>query len=144
MELTFESANPASLEALQNKPWEGQKEDIKFKEEWTEIKAIPLPAADASSPSSTSPRSPVFTRNARLDINGQRSKEIWRWFQKTTSCSDVPVAPEDADLRNRLQAFFQKAEIDRRLVKAGVDEMNKQKEELKKAREAAERLTSDS
>lgn len=79
-----------------------------------------------------------------MDVARKRPGQIWHWFKKTTKCEDIPISQEDMELMRRLNAFFQKAEIDRQRVKAGIDEMRKQKEDLRKAREAAERLTSES
>ncbi|KIV80278.1 hypothetical protein PV11_07791 [Exophiala sideris] len=139
LELTFESNNKRSLEALQ-KPHEGED----FVEQWTEVESKPQPAASASDPSSTSPPQPIFTRNAKLSLDRTHAREIWRWFQKTTKCEDVPVAPQDEELRQKLATFFQQSEVDRKLVQIGVDAVRKQKADLKRAREAAERLTAES
>ena len=43
----------------------------------------------------------------------------------------------------RMNEFFAQAEVDRQRVKAGMDEIRKQREELKKAREAAARMANE-
>jgi hypothetical protein len=144
LELTFESNDRSSLEALRNKPWADPKDVDRFKDQWTEIESKPQPAADPKAPSTTSPPSPAFTRNARLNLGKEGAPEIWKWFKKTTSCQEVTMSAQDEELRRELQSFFQKAEKDRQLVKAGIEAMRKEKQELKRAREAAERLTSES
>lgn len=139
LELTFESNEKSSLEALQK-----QHDAEDFVEQWTDIESKPQDAASANAPSSTSPPTSIFTRNAKLSLDRIHAREIWRWFQRTTNCEDVPIAPQDEELRRKLDAFFQQAEKDRKLVKIGVDAVKKQQADLKRAREAAERLTAES
>lgn len=138
MELTFESTDEASLEVLKN-----QNDNKQYGDEWSEVQSKPQSAVDASAPSSASPSLPIFTRNGTLPLNDKDPKDIWRWFQKTTSCKDVTRTEQDEILRRQLQAFSVKAAHDRQLVKAGMDDLRKQKADLKRAREAAERLTSE-
>ncbi|KAI1623473.1 hypothetical protein EDD37DRAFT_425165 [Exophiala viscosa] len=140
LELTFEANDKGSLQALQKPPHEGED----FVEQWTEIESKPQPAASESDPSSTSPPSPIFSRNAKLSLDRTHAREIWRWFQRTTNAQNVPVAPQDEELRQKLATFFQQSEEDRKLVKIGVDAVKKQQADLKRAREAAERLTAES
>ncbi|EXJ89014.1 hypothetical protein A1O3_02078 [Capronia epimyces CBS 606.96] len=143
LEATFESTDRSTLEALESKSTDSESKAEKFNEEWSKIESKPQLAADPSAPSSTSPPAEIFTRRATVDIAGKRPAQIWHWFQKTTKCEDIPQSPEDVELMRRLNAFFQKAEVDRKRVQVGIDEMRKQKEDLRKAREAAERLTSE-
>ncbi|EXJ95016.1 hypothetical protein A1O1_00134 [Capronia coronata CBS 617.96] len=144
LQVTFESSDRGSLEALESRNTEADSEGEKLNEEWSTIESKPQPAADPSTPSSTSPPSEIFVRRATVDIAGKRPRQIWHWLKSAAKCEDIAQSPEDVELMRRLNAFFQKADIDRKRVKAGIDEMRKQKEDLRKAREAAERLTSES
>ncbi|KAL2431597.1 hypothetical protein ABEF95_012199 [Exophiala dermatitidis] len=144
LEVTFESTDRTTLESLETATESGSvSESTKFKQEWTNIESKPQPAADPSAPSTTSPPVETFTRRAIVDVAGKRPAQIWQWLKKTTNCEELRPSQEDVELMKRLNAFFQKADIDRKRVKAGIDEMRKQKEELRKAREAAERMTSE-
>ncbi|KAK6382888.1 hypothetical protein LTS17_003558 [Exophiala oligosperma] len=135
LELTFESADKASLEKLQKRDDSDNLED-----EWTEIQTKPQEPADQAS---TSTSVPIFTRNGILGLKGKHSREIWRWLEHKTACKDVSITPQDDILRRKLQGIARKSAADRMLVKAGMDALRKQQAELKKAREAAERLTSE-
>lgn len=135
LELTFESTDKASLETLQQRTGSEKLED-----EWTEIQTMPQAPPDQSS---TSTPATIFTRNGILGLKGKHSREIWSWFRHKTACKDVSISPQDENLRRKLQGTACKSGADRILVKAGMDALRKQQAELKKAREAAERLTSE-
>ncbi|KIW16395.1 hypothetical protein PV08_06447 [Exophiala spinifera] len=135
LELTFESTDKAALETLQKRI-----DSEKLEDEWTEIQTKLQEPTDLNS---TSTPLPIFTRNGILALKGKHSREIWRWFQHKTACKDVSISPQDELLRRKLQDTARKSEADRVLVKAGMDALRKQQAELKKAREAAERLTSE-
>ena len=44
---------------------------------------------------------------------------------------------------SRLNEFFAQAEVDRQRVKAGMDAIRKERDELKKARDAASRMANE-
>lgn len=143
LELTFESADQTTLAKLDSSRSPDELKDLAFKEAWSKVQSKPVPDVNAGSPSSASPAQPTFTRQVTLELGQQHSEQIWRWFQSTTNCEDFPEDPIDSARMEELRIFFEKAEEDRQRVKAGMDAMRKQKADLKKAREAAERLANE-
>jgi Mitochondrial ribosomal protein L51 / S25 / CI-B8 domain len=103
----------------------------------------PQPPADPSSPSSTEPPKTIYMRTVTIGLRGHSPDAIWEWFQQRTGCRKVPESQEDIEARKRLDEFFAKAELDRQRVKAGVDAMRKEKEDLKRARGEAEKLQAE-
>ena len=82
-------------------------------------------------------------RTVTMGLRGHGPDTIWEWFKQRTGCQKVPESQEDIQARKRLDEFFAKAELDRQRVKAGVDAMRKEKEDLKRARGEAEKLQAE-
>ncbi|KIX02080.1 uncharacterized protein Z518_08019 [Rhinocladiella mackenziei CBS 650.93] len=143
LDLTFESNDESTLSALEKRQLPVEPDTIEYQESWSKVESKPLPAANAKAPSTPSPPQPIFMRRVTLNLAQQPSQRIWKWFQKTTNCEDFPEEPEWTALMKRLEEFAKQSEIDRQLVKAGRDAVKKQQEELKKARETAERITNE-
>lgn len=108
-----------------------------------EITIKPQPAADPSSPSTTSPPVTMFQRNLTLGLRGRYAIDIWHWFLSATGARPYIVSRSDAMLMRHHREHEKKAAVDRERVKSGIDAMKKEKEELRRAREAAERLQSE-
>ncbi|OAP57959.1 hypothetical protein AYL99_07049 [Fonsecaea erecta] len=147
LHLTFESANQQALRELEITSLESSS-DGEYREMWTEIEAKSqssndTPAAASLSSSPTTDATSIFTRSVELRLGPHQPGNIWKWFQNTTKCEDFPENPEENEQMERLKEFFAKAEEDRQRVKAGMDAIRKQKEDLKRAREAAERMANE-
>jgi len=109
-----------------------------------EIVLKPQPAADPAAPSTTAPPEPLYMRSVTLGLKGRSAPDIWKWFQYRTKCEELPTSSEDEATQVNLAEFNVQAEQDRQRVKAGVDAMRREKEDLRRAREAADRLTAES
>lgn len=100
-----------------------------------------------SSSSSTNPPQPqtIYTRTVTLPAFRSSPQSIWRWIMKGTGCETYQrqMSTEEQKERGELQSFFRKADIDRKRVKEGLDKVKREKQELKLAREAADRLASE-
>ncbi|KIY00287.1 uncharacterized protein Z520_03972 [Fonsecaea multimorphosa CBS 102226] len=147
LQLTFESADQQALKELERSSLETS-DDGEYREMWSEIETTSKPSNETTSTapvssSQTSPATPIFTRSVELRLGPHQPGSIWKWFQNTTKCEDFPENPEENEQMERLKEFFAKAEEDRQRVKAGIDAIRKQKEDLKKAREAAERMANE-
>lgn len=143
LQLSFESPNQEALAALETNFSEDLNNDGVFKETWSEIESESEPRATSKTPSPTPIPKSTFTRHVSLSLAEQQPNDIWKWFQKTTKCEDVPETPEETAEMERLRVLFEKSEEDRQRVKAGIDALRKQQAELKRAREAAERMLSE-
>lgn len=110
-----------------------------------EIKQITDSESSLSSQQAGSTPQTLYTRTVTLPLAGLRHIEIWNWIRQHTKLSDHRVVPgeEIKDYRGVSQ-FRKQAALDRKRVKAGIDAMKREKLELKKAREAAERMAADS
>ncbi|KAH0830778.1 hypothetical protein FOPE_02125 [Fonsecaea pedrosoi] len=147
LQLTFESADQQALRELEKTSLETSN-DGEYRETWTEIEAKSQASdqtTSSASPSSSSNPTPTstFTRTVELRLGPHQPGSIWKWFQNTTRCEDYPENPEETEQMERLKEFFARAEEDRQRVKAGMDAIRKQKEDLKRAREAAERMANE-
>ncbi|KIW24976.1 uncharacterized protein PV07_10652 [Cladophialophora immunda] len=147
LRLTFESADQQALRVLEGTSLETSN-DGEYRETWTAIETKSQGSdetATSTSPSSssTSPATSIFSRSVELRLGPHQPGSIWKWFQNTTKCEDFPEDPEENEQMERLKEFFAKAEEDRQRVKAGMDAIRKQKEDLKRAREAAERMANE-
>lgn len=108
-----------------------------------EVKTKPQPAADPSAPSSTTPPSTVYTREITLGLRGRSAGQIFSYFKHITKARQYYRSVPDRHAKGRMDRFFDRAEEDRQRVKAGIDAMKREKEDLKRAREAADRLASE-
>ncbi|KIW96337.1 uncharacterized protein Z519_03406 [Cladophialophora bantiana CBS 173.52] len=145
LQLTFESADQHALREMERTSLE-RSNDGEYRETWTEIEAKSQPVEETTASTSSSLASPatsIFTRSVELRLGPHQPGSIWKWFQNTTKCEDFPENPEENEQMERLNEFFVKAEEDRQRVKAGMDAIRKQKEDLKRAREAAERMANE-
>ncbi|KAK5958285.1 hypothetical protein OHC33_000127 [Knufia fluminis] len=109
-----------------------------------EIKVKAQPVADASSPQTTSPPQTTYSRSLTIPLAGVRHTEIWNWIRQHTGLPDhrrIP-APEMAEWQ-KVADHNRQAAKDRKLVKTGIDAMKREQLELKKAREAAERMAAE-
>lgn len=107
---------------------------------WSDIVTEASSTQDAATQSSAS----VYRRTFLADISGHEVSKIWTLIAGVTGAKDAPPpTAEEAEQMRKLNEFFEQSEIDRRLVKAGRDAVKKEKEELRKAREAAERLSAE-
>ena len=142
LHLHFECADQDALSYLETMSLESSK-DGQYTALWTPIKPKSQPPAGTG----TAPPSPaagsIFTRSVRLHLNPHEPESIWKWFQNVTKCEAFPENPEEIEQMERLNEFFAKAEIDRQLVKAGMDAVRQQRQELKQAREAAARMANE-
>jgi hypothetical protein len=112
-----------------------------FKYSWSNVESKPQPPQDSSSPT---PSEPIFTRHVKVDLSEKGATSIWEYIKSTTKCEEAPEpTEEEKTMMAQWRDFKSQAGEDRKLVKAGIDQINKEKEELRKAREAAERLTSE-
>ncbi|EXJ72978.1 uncharacterized protein A1O5_04127 [Cladophialophora psammophila CBS 110553] len=144
LQLTFESTDQHALREMERTSLE-RSNDGEYRETWTEIeaKSQPVEETTTSTSSLTSPATSIFTRSVELRLGPHQPGSIWTWFQNATRCEDFPENPEESEQMERLNEFFVKAEEDRQRVKAGMDAIRKQKEDLKRAREAAERMVNE-
>lgn len=97
------------------------------------------PAADPSAPSTTSPPVTMFQRSVTLGLRGRNAWDIWSWFQGVTKARPYKLNREERSGLRGERSFQEKASKDRERVKIGVDAMKREKEELRRAKEAAER-----
>ncbi|KEF58368.1 uncharacterized protein A1O9_06294, partial [Exophiala aquamarina CBS 119918] len=141
LSLTFESENQASLRSLDQKGSGDKPKSAIFKTSWSIVESIPQPLQDGSS---SAPPEPIFRRQVKVDLSEKEAKHIWKHIEFITKCEEAPEpTEEEKTMMQKLNNFKSQSEKDRRLVKAGMDKIFKEKEELRKAREAAERLTSE-
>lgn len=109
-----------------------------------EITVKAQPAADASSPQTTSPPQTIYARSLTLPLAGVRHHEIWNWIRQHTGLADHRRIPEaEGSAYKALVGHKKRAAKDRKLVNAGVQAMKREEMELKKAREAAERMAAE-
>lgn len=109
-----------------------------------EITVKAQPAAEASTPQTTSPPQTTYSRSLTLPLAGVRHHEIWNWIRQHTGLPDHrarPTAEKVAYLE--LVNHKKRAAKDRQLVKGGVEAMKREEAELKKAREAADRMAAE-
>ena len=99
-------------------------------------------AANPSAPSTTQPPKTIYTRKV---VNGvlENPKDIWQWFKARTGAVDLPRSAEDREQAAKLRDHEAKAAIERARVKKGVDEMKREEADLKRARQEADRLTTE-
>ena len=116
-------------------------EDGDCETEWSKIE--PKAQISAQGPSASSNTEPTFTRSVELGTRFQQATSIWQWFETATNCTAVTASPEENAQMDQLNEFLARADVDRQRVKAGRDAERKQREELKKAREAAARMTNE-
>ena len=138
--MTFESADQNTLQELDTTSFETSN-DGEYKATWSPIESKSQSGTEASIP--TPSAGSTFTRSVELRLGPHQPGSIWRWFQTATKCEAFPENPEETTQMDRLNEFFAQAEIDRQRVKAGIDAVRKQKEELKRAREAAARMANE-
>jgi hypothetical protein len=101
------------------------------------------PAADPSAPSSASPPSTSYTREITLGLRGRTPGQIFSYFKHVTKARQYYRSLPDRRSKRKMDKFFDKADEDRERVKAGIDAMRREKEDLRRAREAADRLAAD-
>lgn len=141
LSLTFESDNQASLRSLEQKVSGDKPKSAIFKTSWSTVESIPQPPQDGSSPV---PAEPIFRRQVKVDLSEKEATSIWKHIEFITKCEEAPApTEEEKTMMKNLNDFNSQSGRDRKLVKAGMDKIFKEKEELRKAREAAERLTSE-
>jgi hypothetical protein len=139
--LTFESPDQASLNEIEKLSMESSDEGV-YKAEWSP--AEPKPQVTASSTQQLPQASQSFyTRSVSLTLGPHQPKSLWQWFQNATRCENFPENPEETQQMDQLQEFFKQSEADRQRVKAGMDAIRKQKEDLKRARDAAAAMAGD-
>ncbi|KAJ9608108.1 hypothetical protein H2200_007096 [Cladophialophora chaetospira] len=141
LHLTFESADQNALSELETTSLETSNEG-EFRATWSEVETKSKTASEATASSPSSADS-TFTRSVELRLGPHQPRSIWSWFQAATKCDPVPPNPEETAQMEKLDEFFVQAEIDRQRVKAGMDAIRKQKEELQKARDAAARMANE-
>jgi len=109
-----------------------------------EITVKAQPAAEASSPQTTSPPQTTYSRSLTLPLAGVRHHEIWNWIRQHTGLPDHRLRSHDEKIAYlQLVDHKHRAAKDRQLVKAGVEAMKREEAELKKAREAADRMAAE-
>lgn len=109
-----------------------------------EITVKAQPAADASTPQTTSPPETTYSRTLTLPLAGLRHHEIWNWIRQHTGLGDHRRIPEaEGSAYQALCGHKRRAAKDRHLVRTGVEAMKREEQELKKAREAAERMAAE-
>jgi hypothetical protein len=140
LELNFESADQDALKQLETTSFE-RSEEGEYHTQWSEIESKPQAVEGPSSAQSAADS--TFTRSVELRLGPHQHSSLWKWFQATTRSEPVPDDPEENAKMDELNEFFAKAEIDRQRVKAGMDDIRKQREDLKKAREAAARMANE-
>lgn len=101
------------------------------------------PAADPADPSSTRPPKTTYQRKVVLALTGQHHLAIWDWFRKRAGTVTVRRSLEDYEAFGRMREFAKQSEIDRRRVKEGVDAMKREQADLKRARQEAEKLSTE-
>jgi len=139
--MTFESDNQASLRSLEQKVSGDTPKTAIFKTSWSTVESISKPPQNASSPV---PADPIFRRQVKVDLSDKNAISIWNQIEFITKCEPAPEpTEEEKTMMKELNDFNSQSERDRRLVKAGMDKIFKEKEELRKAREAAERMTAE-
>lgn len=80
----------------------------------------------------------------RANLAAKPHDEIWEYVEFITQCEEAPEATEqERTMMKEWKDTLSFGGADRVRVKAGMDEIKREKEELKQAREAAERLTTD-
>jgi hypothetical protein len=141
LRLTFESEDQRDLTELETAALETST-DGEYRTEWTPVVPKSQPQADAASSASNKATS-TYTRTVDLVLGPHQPQNLWEWFRTTTNCSAVLPTSEETERKVELDEFFAKAELDRQRVKAGMDEIRKQREELKRAREAAARMAEE-
>lgn len=138
LSITFESENQDSLRSLEQKKSGSDYLSALFKYSWSNVESKPKSSQDGSSPT------PSFTRHVKVDLSEKGAASIWEYIKSTTKCEEAPEpTEEEKTMMAQWRDFQSQAGEDRKLVKAGIDQVRKEKEELRKAREAAERLTSE-
>ncbi|EXJ63956.1 hypothetical protein A1O7_00291 [Cladophialophora yegresii CBS 114405] len=142
LQLTFESADQEALNELESTSLETSS-DGEYRATWSPIEAKSQAGSEAPTPSPASSAGSAFTRSVELRLGPHQPGSLWNWFQTATKCEPFPENPEETAQMDRLKEFFAQAEIDRQRVKAGMDAIRKQKEELKKARDAAARMANE-
>lgn len=97
-----------------------------------------------SAKKATPPAQTLYTRTVTIPLAGLRHIEIWNWIRQHTKLPDHrPVPSEEGKAYQQVARFRKEAEKDRKRVKAGIGAMKREQQELKKAREAAERMAAE-
>lgn len=109
-----------------------------------EIRPVPQSSNGPASPQVTTPSETIYTRTVTLPLAGLRHTEIWNWIRQHTKLQNHrPVPSEEGQSYQIVARFKKEAAKDRKRVKTGINAMKKEQLELRKAREAAERMAAD-
>lgn len=119
-------------------------EDVAKHAPQDEIKQVNVPDSTPSPQQAGNPPKPLYTRTVTLPLVGLRHIEIWNWIRQHTKLSDHRTVPaEEIKEYREVSQHRRQAAQDRKRVRTGIDAMKREKLELKKAREAAERMAAD-
>lgn len=144
LQLTFEGEDQNSLLSLEATDETTKPLVALFKSSWSDVTSKKQPPTTGASSQQQIPQTTLYTRDVKVDISGKPQSQIWDWFKHTAKSTDIPAAEgEELEMIERLKEFEVQSQIDRRLVRVGLDALKKEKEELRKAREAAERMTAE-
>lgn len=139
--ITFESHDKKALESLDQRGSGTESMSSRFKYAWSKVEPKPQSAQADTSPN---PSEQSYTRQVQADVSDQPHHAIWEYVKFVTKCEPAPEAtPEEQTMMKEWKDTLSFGGQDRKRVKAGMDEIRREKEELQKAREAAERMTTE-
>lgn len=112
-------------------------------QEIKEVKEVPPPSKRSDAQAADSSET-LYTRTVTLPLAALRHHEIWNWIRQHTKLPDHRRTPVNELVQYvEVKQFMKKAEKDRQMVRASMVAMKKEQQELKKAREAAERMAAE-
>ncbi|KAK5045977.1 hypothetical protein LTR84_008763 [Exophiala bonariae] len=139
--ITFESQDRKALQSLDQRDEGAQSMSGRFKYSWSKVQPKTQTAQAGASVDSSEQS---YTRQVQADVSDQPHKAIWEYVKFVTKCEAAPEAtPEEQTMMKEWKDTLSFGGQDRKRVKAGIDEIRREKEELRKAREAAERMTTE-
>ncbi|RVX76040.1 hypothetical protein B0A52_00397 [Exophiala mesophila] len=139
LELTFASNQHGILSAIESQAKSSDPAQVQAR--WSDIETSDSPAAETSTPKSSQSS---YQRVLSANLSGHQVETIWDFVQGVTGAKEAPApTTEELEQMQRLNEFFEQSEKDRQLVKAGRDAIAKEKAELRKAKEAAERMSAE-